>query len=254
VYVPRHGRRTKSHTHFYKSYDLSNTPEHVMLLSHQLSMSFQKERVAAMEALLLEHKIKLPKPCKNTEPATLTDARVNKRNLIATRTLERLQTDGTGIKLMLARRGSRAVPAEFDLDLLECIAPFLGFKSLGMLRQVNRQWRSTFHQGSIVRAVLSTTDYVTESDVYAMTTHLGCYEFSRALRECSVGGIATVRVEDMLCLLDKHGYTWEKIARAHSAMTAMRLAFLEVPVPSHVLGERRRLEIQRCTVCIESIK
>mgnify|MGYP006127390727 CR=1 FL=1 len=218
------------------------------MLSHQINMSLLKDRMAAMEALLLQHKIKPPKPCKNTEPATLTAARVNRRKLIATRTLERLQTDGTEVKFTLAPRRSRTVPAEFGLDLLECIAPFLDLKSLGALRQVNRQWRSTFHQGSIVRGILSTTDYMSMTDVFDMTANLGGYEFVRALAKCSVDGIAVVRVADMTRLLNTHGVSWEKVARRHSAQTAMRLAFNEVPIPSYVPDERRRLEVQQCSV------
>ena len=37
------------------------------MLSHQINMSLLKDRMAAMEALLLQHKIKPPKPCKNTQ-------------------------------------------------------------------------------------------------------------------------------------------------------------------------------------------
>ena len=36
-------------------------------LSHQLDMALMRERLTAMEALLLQHKIKVPKPIKMVE-------------------------------------------------------------------------------------------------------------------------------------------------------------------------------------------
>ena len=51
-----------------------------------------------------------------------------------------------------------------------------------------------------------------------------------------------------LRLLITHGVSWEKVARKHSAQTAMRLAFNEVPIPSYATGKRRELEIEQCFV------
>ena len=99
-----------------------------------------------------------------------------------------------------------------------------------------------------MRGIHSTTDYMSMSDVFAMTAHLGGYEFPRALAKCSVDGLAVVRVADMLRLLTTHGVSWEKVARRHSAQTAMRLAFNEVPIPSYATGKRRELEIEQCFV------
>jgi hypothetical protein len=86
------------------------------------------------------------------------------------------------------------------------------------------------------------------TDVFDMTAHLGGVGFPRALAKCSVDGLAVVRVADMLRLLTTHGVSWEKVARRHSAQTAMRLAFNEVPIPSYATGKRRELEIEQCSV------
>ena len=67
---------------------------------------------------------------------------------------------------------------------------------------------------------------------------------------CQVDGIAVVRGADVLRLVQKHGISWEKVARRHSAETAIRLSFREVPIPAHVEGGRRRLEVGRCSTSL----
>jgi hypothetical protein len=220
------------------------------MLSHQLDMSAMQERMSVMERLLLQHKIKPPPPCKNTESRQQVNTRVNKRKLVAVRKLERLQTDGIEVKFTLSPPTSKSIPAVFDLDLLECIAPFLDFKSLGRLRQVNRQWRSTFYNASIMKVILSTTDYISMYDVYAMVANTAGGNFTFDVRSLSVDGIAVVRGRDVLHLLHKHGASWEKMAREHSAQTAIRLAFQEIPIPHYVIGKRRDQEVLRCSVCM----
>ena len=60
-------------------------------LSHQLDMTLMRERLSAMEALLAEHKIKVPKPIKNGESTMMASMRINQRKLFAARALERLR-------------------------------------------------------------------------------------------------------------------------------------------------------------------
>ena len=45
-------------------------------LTHQLDMALMRERLTAMEALLAEHKIKVPKPIKNVESSTMASMRI----------------------------------------------------------------------------------------------------------------------------------------------------------------------------------
>ena len=220
------------------------------MLSQQLDITLMQERLSAMESLLREHKIKPPKPCKYTESTVQVSARINHRKLVAVHKLERLQTDGTEVKFTLSPPTSKCAPAVFDLDLLECIAPFLDLRSLGRLRQVNRQWRSTFYNASIMKAILSSTDYISMSDVFIMVANTAGGEFRKDVVRCSVDGIPVVRGRDVLQLLHKHGVSWENMARKHSAQTAMRLAYQEVPVPPHVSGARYRMEATRCSVCL----
>jgi hypothetical protein len=215
-------------------------------LSHQLDMALMRERLTAMEALLLQHKIKVPKPIKMVESSMETSARINQRKLLAARTLERLNTDGVEVSFSFARPTSRAAPAEFGLDVLECIAPFLDIPSLGRLRQVNRQWRSTFYQGSIMRAIVGSMDYINFNTVFSMIIQLGNGSLHRELLECAVGGIAILRAEDALRLIHTHGISWERMARRHSANTAVRLAFNAIPIPSYVTGKRYEEEVQHC--------
>jgi hypothetical protein len=214
-------------------------------LSHQLDMALMRERLSAMEALLLQHKIKVPKPVKNCESSQQAGVRINQRKLFAARALERLITDGVEVSFSIARPTSRK-PAEFGLDVLECIAPFLDLPSLGVLRQVNRQWRSTFYQGSIMRAIVGSMDYINFTTFYAMIIQLGNGDMQRDMLERAVGGIAILRGEDALDLIQKHGISWEKMARRHSANTALRLAFNAIPIPSYVTGKRYEEEVQHC--------
>ena len=179
-------------------------------LSHQLDMTLMRERLTAMEALLLQHKIKVPKPIKMVESSMETSARINQRKLMAARALERLKTDGVEVSFSFARPTSRAAPAEFGLDVLECIAPFLDIPSLGKLRQVNRQWRSTFYQGSIMRAIVGSMDYINFNTLYALTIQLGDGSFSRDMMDCAVGGIPILKAEDALRLIEKHGISWRR--------------------------------------------
>lgn len=216
-------------------------------LSHQLDMSLMRERLCAMEALLAENRIKVPKPIKNAETTKEASIRINQRKLFAARALERLGTGGVEVSFCLARPTSRAVPAEFGLDLLECIAPFLDLPSLGALRQVNRQWRSTFYQGSVMKAVIGSMDYINFNTLYALTIQLGDGNLSRDMMECSVGGIPTLRAEDALRLIEKHGISWEKMARRHSANTALRMAFDAIPIPPYVKYSRYDEEVRRCS-------
>jgi hypothetical protein len=215
-------------------------------LSHQLDMALMRERLSIMEALLLQHKIKVPKPIKNCESSLQASMRINQRKLFAARALERLNTDGIEVSFSFARPTSRK-PAEFGLDVLECIAPFLDLPSLGALRQVNRQWRSTFYQGSIMRAIVGSMDYINFTTFYAMIIQLGNGDMQRDMLERAVGGIAILRGEDALDLIQKHGISWEKMARRHSANTALRLAFNAIPIPSYVKYGRYRDEVQRCS-------
>ena len=217
-------------------------------LTHQLDMTLMRERLTAMEALLAEHKIKVPKPIKNVESSTMASMRINQRKLFAARALERLDTGGIEVSFSFARRTSRAAPAEFGLDVLECIAPFLDLPSLGALRQVNRQWRSTFYQGSIMKAIVGSMDYITFDTLYAMVIQLGSGDLSRDMMDYAVGGIPILRATDALRLIEKHGISWEKMARRHSANTALGLAFEAIPIPSHVHGKRYFDERQRCVV------
>jgi hypothetical protein len=214
-------------------------------LSHQLDMALMRERLSIMEALLLQHKIKVPKPIKNCESSLQASMRINQRKLFAARALERLNTDGIEVSFSFARPTSRK-PAEFGLDVLECIAPFLDLPSLGALRQVNRQWRSTFYQGSIMRAIVGSMDYINFTTFYAMIIQLGNGDMQRDMLERAVGGIAILRGEDALDLIQKHGISWEKMARRHSANTALRLAFNAIPIPSYVTGKRYEEEVQHC--------
>lgn len=220
------------------------------MLSRHLDMSLMQDRLSAMEKLLIENKIKPPPLCKNTESRQQVNTRINKRKLAAARKLERLQTDGIEVKFTLSSPTSKSVPAVFDLDLLECIVPCLDFKAVGRLRQVNRQWRSTFYNGSIMKAILSATDYISMHDVYAMVANTAGGQFTFDVRSLSVDGIAVVRGRDVLQLLHKHGASWEKMAREHSAQTAMRLAFQDIPIPPYVSGKRRDQEVLRCSVCM----
>jgi hypothetical protein len=130
--------------------------------------------------------------------------------------------------------------------VLECIAPFLDIPSLGKLRQVNRQWRSTFYQGSIMRAIVGSMDYINFNTLYALTIQLGDGSFSRDMMDCAVGGIPILKAEDALRLIEKHGISWEKMARRHSANTALRMAFDAIPIPSYVHGKPYADERQRC--------
>ena len=215
-------------------------------LSHQLDMALMRERLSIMEALLLQHKIKVPKPIKNCESSLQASVRINQRKLFAARALGRLNTDGIEVSFSIARPTSRK-PAEFGLDVLECIAPFLDLPSLGALRQVNRQWRSTFYQGSIMRAIVGSMDYINFNTFYAMIIQLGDGDMQRDMLERAVGGIAILKGEDALDLIQKHGISWEKMARRHSANTALRLAFNAIPIPSYVKYGRYRDEVQRCS-------
>ena len=190
------------------------------MLSQQPDITLMQERLSAMESLLREHKIKPPPPCKNTESKLQMNTRINQRKLAAARKLERLQTDGIEVKFTLSPPTSKSAPAVFDLDLLECIAPFLDFKSLGRLRQVNRQWRSTFYNAGIMNAIMSGTDYMSMSDVYTMVANTAGGKFNKDVVRCSVDGIPVVRGRDVLQLLHKHGVSWENMARKHSALTA----------------------------------
>ena len=217
-------------------------------LSHQLDMTLMRERLSAMEALLAEHKIKVPKPIKNVESTTMASMRINQRKLFAARALERLDTGGVEVSFSFARPTSRAAPAEFGLDVLECIAPFLHLASLGALRQVNRQWRSTFYQASIMKAIIGSMDYINFNTLYALTIQLGDGGLSRDMMDCAVGGIPILRADDALRLIKKHGISWEKMARRHSANTALRMAFDAIPIPSYVHGKRYADERQRCLV------
>lgn len=217
-----------------------------MSLTHQLDMTLMRERLSALEALLAEHKIKVPKPIKNGESTMMASMRINQRKLFAARALERLDTGGVEVSFSFARPRSREAPAEFGLDVLECIAPFLDLPALGALRQVNRQWRSTFYQGSIMKAIIGSMDYINFNTLYALTTHLGDGNFSRDMMDCAVGGIAILKAEDALRLIEKHGISWEKMARRHSANTALRMAFDAIPIPAYVHGRRYADEQQRC--------
>ena len=219
-------------------------------LSHQLDMTLARERVTVMEALLLRHGIKMPKPIKNEESSVQAIARINQRNLFAARTLERLKTDGVEVSFSFASPTSRAAPAEFGLDVLECIAPFLDLHSLGALRQVNRQWRSTFYQGSIMRAVVSSMDYINFDTIHAMIAHLGNYKMGRDMVERALDGMAVLKVDDALHLIQKYGISWDKVARRHSAETALRIAFKAIPVPPYVRGKRYDDEVKRCHACL----
>ena len=219
-------------------------------LSHQLDMALMRERLTAMEALLLQHKIMVPKPIKMVESSMETSARINQRKLMAARALERLKTDGVEVSFSFARPTSRAAPAEFGLDVLECIAPFLDLPSLGALRQVNRQWRSTFYQGSIMRAVVSSMDYINFDTLHAMIAHLGNYKMGRDMVERAVDGMAVLKVDDALHLIQKYGISWDKVARRHSAETALRMAFEAIPIPPYVRGKRYDDEVSRCHACL----
>jgi hypothetical protein len=137
----------------------------------------------------------------------------------------------------------RTFTAEFDLDLLECIAFFINLKTLGRLRQVNREWRSAFYSGGIVERVLCRSDYITIAHVLAMVPD-SPFEFRKDLVRSCVDGIDVVRGRDVRLLVHKHGLSWEKMARVHSAETAMRLSFHHVPIPPHVTGELRSQERQ----------
>lgn len=75
-------------------------------------MALMRERLTAMEALLLQHKIMVPKPIKMVESSMETSARINQRKLMAARALERLKTDGVEVSFSFARPTSRAAPAE----------------------------------------------------------------------------------------------------------------------------------------------
>lgn len=219
-------------------------------LSHQLDMNLVCERLAVMEALLRQHKIKVPKPAKNCESSQQASARINQRKLFAARALERLNTDGVEVSFSFACATSRAAPAEFGLDVLECIAPFLNLPSLGALRQVNRQWRSTFYQGSIMRAIVGSMDYINFNTLHAMIAHLGNYKIGRDMVERAVDGMAVLKVDDALHLIQKYGISWDKMARRHSAETASRLAFKAIPIPPYVRGKRYDDEVSRCHACL----
>ena len=219
-------------------------------LSHQLDMALMRERLTAMEALLLQHKIKVPKPIKMVESSMETSARINQRKLLAARTLERLNTDDVEVSFSFARPTSRASPAEFGLDVLECIAPFLDLPSLGALRQVNRQWRSTFYQGSIMRAIVGSMDYINFNTLHAMVAHLGNYKIGRDMVECAVDGMAVLKVNDAMHLIRKYDISWEKMARRHSAETALRMAFKAIPIPPYVRDKRYDDEVSRCRACL----
>ena len=219
-------------------------------LSHQLDMTLAWERLAVMEALLRRHGIKMPKPIKNEESSVQAMARINQRNLFAARALERLKTDGVEVSFSFARPTSRAAPAEFGLDVLECIAPFLDLPSLGALRQVNRQWRSTFYQGSIMRAIVGSMDYINFNTLHAMVAHLGNYKIGRDMVECAVDGMAVLKVNDAMHLIRKYDISWEKMARRHSAETALRMAFKAIPIPPYVRDKRYDDEVSRCRACL----
>ena len=219
-------------------------------LSHQLDMALMRERLTAMEALLLQHKIKVPKPIKMVESSMETSARINQRKLLAARALERLKTDGVEVSFSFARPTSRAAPAEFGLDVLECIAPFLDLPSLGRLRQVNRQWRSTFYQGSIMRAIVGSMDYINFNTLHAMVAHLGNYQLGRDMVGCAVDGMAVLKANDAMHLIQKYDISWEKMARRHSAETALRMAFEVIPIPPYVRGKRYDDEVSRCHACL----
>lgn len=72
-------------------------------LSYQLDMALMRERLSIMEALLLQHKIKVPKPIKNCESSLQASVRINQRKLFAARALERLNTDGIEVSFSIAR-------------------------------------------------------------------------------------------------------------------------------------------------------
>ena len=219
-------------------------------LSHQLDMALMRERLTAMEALLLQHKIMVPKPIKMVESSMETSARINQRKLMAARALERLKTDGVEVSFSFARPTSRAAPAEFGLDVLECIAPFLDLPSLVRLRQVNRQWRSTFYQGSIMRAIVGSMDYINFNTFHSMIAHLGNYKMGRDMVERAVDGMAVLKVDDTLHLIQKYGISWDKMARRHSAETALRMVFKAIPIPPYVRGKRYDDEVSRCHACL----
>ena len=218
-------------------------------LSHQLDMALMRERLSIMEALLLQHKIKVPKPIKNCESSLQASVRINQRKLFAARALERLNTDGIEVSFSIARPTSRK-PAEFGLDVLECIAPFLDLPSLGVLRQVNRQWRSTFYQGSIMRAIVGSMDYINFNTLHAMVAHLGNYQLGRDMVGCAVDGMAVLKANDAMHLIQKYDISWEKMARRHSAETALRMAFKAIPIPPYVRGKRYDDEVSRCHACL----
>ena len=212
-------------------------------------MALMRERLSAMEALLLQHKIKMPKPVKNFESSQQASVRINQRKLLAAHALERLKTDGVEVSFSFAHPTSRK-PAEFGLDVLECIAPFLDLPSLGVLRQVNRQWRSTFYQGSIMRAIVGSMDYINFNTLHAMIAHLGNYKMGRDMVERAVDGMAVLKVDDALHLIQKYGISWDKVARRHSAETALRMAFEAIPIPPYVRGKRYDDEVSRCHACL----
>ena len=46
---------------------------------------------------------------------------------------------------------------------------------------------------------------------------------------------------------------WEKMARRHSAETALRMAFKAIPIPPYVRGKRYDDEVSRCHACLKSV-
>ena len=96
-------------------------------LSHQLDMALMRERLSTMEALLLQHKIKVPKPIKNCESSLQASVRINQRKLFAARALERLNTDGIEVSFSFARPTSRAGQQNLDWTCWSASPPFLIF-------------------------------------------------------------------------------------------------------------------------------
>tara|TARA_B100001057_G_scaffold386229_1_gene393100 strand:+ start:496 stop:1053 length:558 start_codon:yes stop_codon:yes gene_type:complete len=164
-------------------------------------------------------------------------ARIKERGEFAIRTFERLNTDSAEV--------SFGNSAEFGLDVLERIAAFCDLRSVGVLRRVNRQWRSAFYQESIMRAVIGSS-YILCTTLYAMLAKVGC-ECSHAIwadaeKRFIKGFPGVLSGKDALDVLHEHDISWKNIARVYSEHTALSVALKAMPVASYAIYglERQR--------------
>ena len=101
-----------------------------------------------------------------------------------------------------------------------------------------------------MRAIVGGMDYINFNTFHSMIAHLGNYKMGRDMVERAVDGMAVLKVDDTLHLIQKYGISWDKMARRHSAETALRMVFKAIPIPPYVRGKRYDDEVSRCHACL----